>query len=188
MTWVDAVILGVVALSALFSMVRGFVREMLGLGAWIGALLACLQFNAPLQPYIASLLPPGLKHFAVYGAMGVVFLVALIVLSLVVSLIAGLVRASPLSGLDHSLGILFGLARGAVIVVLAYIALGMAEPANAWPAPVAQARLLPLAYDGAKWLTSFLPPPYQPKVQPLPGTQPAGPESGTAPVPDGKTL
>jgi membrane protein required for colicin V production len=169
MTWVDAVMLGVVALSALFSMVRGFVREVLGVFAWIGALLACLRWYGLVQPYISSLLPHNLKHFAIYGAMAVVFLVALIILSLISGLIGGLVRDSPLSGLDHSLGLVFGVGRGAVLVFLAYIALGLAEPSSAWPAPVANARFLPLAHQGAAWLIGFLPPQYRPKIQPLPG-------------------
>ncbi|MDE2318593.1 MAG: CvpA family protein [Rhodospirillales bacterium] len=177
MTWVDAVMLGVVALSALFSMVRGFVREVLGVIAWIGALLACLRYYGLVEPYIVSLLPKHLAHFAIYGAMAVVFLVVLIVLSLISGLIGGLVRDSPLSGLDHSLGIVFGAARGAVLVFLAYIALGLAEPSNAWPTPVANARFLPLAHQGAVWVVGFLPAQYRPNIQPLPG--PAAPSAGT---------
>ncbi|MGE4480484.1 CvpA family protein [Acidocella sp.] len=172
MTWVDAVVLGVVALSALFSMVRGFVREVLGVGAWIGAFLAAMRFYGPVEPYILSLLPKGLAHFAIYGAMAAVFLVVLIVLSLVSALIGGLVRDSALSGLDHSLGIVFGVARGAVIVFLAYIALGLAEPASVWPTPVVNARLLPIAFQGANWIAGLLPKPYQPKIQSLPSPQP----------------
>lgn len=175
MTWVDWAVLAVVALSALFSMVRGFVREVLGVFAWVGAFIACLRWFQPVQPFIASLLPENLKHFAVYGAMAVVFLVVLIVLSIVSALIGGLIRDSALSSLDHSLGILFGIARGAVIAFLAYIALGLAEPATAWPQPVVNARFLPIAYDGAKWLVGFVPKQYQPKIEPLPS--PAAPSA-----------
>ncbi len=172
MTWVDAVMLGIVALSALFSMVRGFVREVLGVGAWIGALVACLKFYGPVQPYIASLLPKSLQHFAIYGAMAAVFLVVLIILSLVSGLIGGLVRDSALSGLDHSLGILFGAARGAILVFLTYIALGLAEPSSQWPTPVVTARFLPLAGQGANWIAGLLPKQYRPKIQPLPSPKP----------------
>lgn len=172
MTWVDTMILCVVALSALFSMVRGLVREVLSVGAWIGALLACLHFYGPVKPFVASVLPFGFGHFAIYGAMAVVFLVVLIILSMVSGILGGLVRSSPLSGLDHSLGILFGIARGAIIVFLAYVALGMTEPSNDWPAPVANARFLPLAQEGASWLVAFLPPQYQPKIQPIPSKIP----------------
>lgn len=173
MTWVDGLIIGVIALSALFSMVRGLVREVLSVGSWIGALLACLHFYAPVQPYVASVLPTGLGHFAIYGAMAVVFLVVLILLSIVSGILGGLVRSSPLSGLDHSLGILFGVVRGGIIIFLAYIALGMTEPSQNWPAPVANARLLPMAQEGANWLIGFLPTHYQPKIQPLPDRAPS---------------
>lgn len=172
MTWVDAVILGVIALSALFSMVRGLVREVLSVGAWIGALLACLRFYGPVQPFVASVLPAGLSHFAIYGAMAVVFLVVLIILSIVSGVLGGMVRNSPLSGLDHSLGIVFGIARGAIIIFLAYVALGMTEPSAAWPAPIANARFLPLAQEGAGWLVGLLPQQYQPKIQQLPAKDP----------------
>lgn len=182
MTWVDAVMVGVIALSALFSMVRGLVREILSVGAWIGALLACLHFYGPIQPFVASVLPQGLSHFAAYGAMAVVFLVVLIILSIISSILGGLVRKSPLSGVDHSLGILFGVARGAIIIFMAYIALGMTEPSIEWPAPVANARFLSVAQQGAGWLISFLPPQYQPKIQPLPRHDPTATALMTQPV------
>lgn len=175
MTWIDGAALAIVVISAAISAVRGFVREVLGVAAWVGAALAALHYFPPVQPYIASLLPATMKGYAVYGAMAVVFLVVLILLSLVSALIGGLVRESALSGLDHSLGLLFGAARGAVIICIAYIALGFAEPAAQWPAPVADARFLPAAYNGAKVLAGLLPKPYQPKVEapPGPGAPPA---------------
>ncbi|MGO9817198.1 MAG: CvpA family protein [Acidocella sp.] len=176
MTWIDAAVIFVILLSAAISMVRGFVREVLGVGAWIGAAFAAVKFYPLAQPEIASILPMSMKHFVIYGAMAVVFLVVLIVLSLISALIGGLVRDSALSGLDHSLGLVFGAVRGALVVCVAYIALsvGVAEPQ--WPAPVVNARFLPMAYQGAKALTSLLPDTYQPKVDPLPGS-PAPPAS-----------
>lgn len=173
MTWVDAVILGVIALSALFSMVRGFVREVLSVAAWLGALFACLNFYGPVEPFVASVLPANMDHFSAYGAMAVVFVVSLIILSIISGILSGMVRDSALSGLDHSLGIVFGIARGAIILFLAYIALGMTEPSQSWPQPIANARLLPLVQEGALWLAGFLPPEYQPKIQPLPGQAPS---------------
>lgn len=168
MTWFDAAILIIVVLSAAFSTVRGFVREVLGVGAWIGAALAAVKFYQPLMPAITSLLPGSMKHFAIYGAMGVVFLVVLIVLSLVSALIGGLVRDSALSGLDRSLGLVFGAARGALIVACAYVALSVGLAQTDWPAAVVNARFLPPAHQGAVFLVGLLPKPYQPKVDPLP--------------------
>jgi membrane protein required for colicin V production len=167
MTWIDAAALLIVVLSALFSMVRGFVREVLGVFAWVGAALAAFRFYPLVQPYVNSVLP--MKNLVVYVSMGVVFLVTLIVLSIVSALVGGFVRESALSGLDRSLGVVFGLVRGAVIICLAYIALSVAVDPAQWPAPVVNARFLPWAHEGAVALVSYLPPQYRPKVVPLPG-------------------
>jgi membrane protein required for colicin V production len=176
MTWIDAAALLIVVLSALFSMVRGFVREVLGVFAWVGAALAAFRFYPLVQPYVNSVLP--MKNLVVYVSMGVVFLVTLIVLSIISALIGGFVRESALSGLDRSLGVVFGLVRGAVIICLAYIALSVAIDPTQWPAPVVNARFLPWAHEGAVALVSYLPPQYRPKVVPLPG----------APAPSAATL
>ncbi len=170
MTWIDAAALVVVLLSAAISMVRGFVREVLGVGAWVGAAFAAVKLYPMAQPEIASILPASMKNFVIYGAMAVVFLIVLIVLSLVSALIGGLVRDSALSGLDHSLGLVFGAVRGALVVCVAYVALSVGVAQPQWPDPVVNARFLPMAYQGAKVLVSLLPGTYQPKVDPLPGS------------------
>jgi membrane protein required for colicin V production len=167
MTWIDAAALVIVILSAAFSMVRGFVREVLGVFAWIGAAFAAIRYYPLVQPYVNSVLP--MKNLVVYASMGVVFLVTLIVLSLVSALIGGFVRDSALSGLDRSLGVVFGALRGVVIICLAYIALSVGVDQTEWPAPVVNARFLPWAHAGAEQLVSYLPHQYQPKVAPLPG-------------------
>ncbi|NNM57167.1 CvpA family protein [Acidocella sp.] len=166
MTWIDAAALVIVILSAAFSMVRGFVREALGVAAWIGAAFAAVKFYSLVQPEMASILP---KNLVDYGSMALVFLVVLIVLSLISALIGGYVRDSALSGLDSSLGLVFGAVRGALVVCLAYIALSVGVAPEQWPAPVNNARFLPMAYQGATALVSLLPKQYQPKVDPLPG-------------------
>ena len=166
MTWIYAAALVIVILSAAFSMVRGFVREVLGVGAWIGAAFAAMKFYPLMQPLIASVLP---KNLVDYGAMAVIFIVVLIVLSLISALIGGFVRDSALSGLDSSLGVVFGAARGALVVCLAYVALSVGVAQSQWPAPVNNARFLPLAFQGATTLVALLPKQYQPKVDPLPG-------------------
>jgi membrane protein required for colicin V production len=172
MTWIDGAALAIILLSAAISAVRGFVREVLGVGAWVGAGIAAVRYFPLVQPEIASVLPATMKNFTVYGAMAVIFIIVLIVLSLISALIGGLVRESALSSLDHSLGLLFGAARGAVIICIAYIGLGFAEPPAQWPAPVVNARFLPVTYSGAKMLVSLVPQQYQPKVDPPPSAPP----------------
>lgn len=174
MTWIDGAVLVIIVLSAAFSMVRGFVREVLGVGAWVGAAFAAIRFYPLLVPEISNILP---VKFVVYAAMAVVFIVVLIVLSLISALIGGMVRNSALSGLDRSLGVVFGVVRGALIICLAYIALSVGVAEDEWPAPVVNARFLPMAYQGANALVGLLPRAYQPKVDPLPGAP--APSAGT---------
>jgi membrane protein required for colicin V production len=166
MTWVDGAAIGIVVLSALFSLVRGFVREVLGVGAWVGAALAALSGYKYVQPYVASVVAA--KNFVVPVSAAIVFIAVLIVLSILSAWIGGLVRESALSSLDRSLGIVFGVVRGGIIVCLAYIGLSLFLVPAEWPAPVTNARFLPYAHAGAVMLVSLLPPDYQPKVQSLP--------------------
>jgi membrane protein required for colicin V production len=170
MTWVDAAAISIIILSALFSLVRGFVREMLGVAAWLGAAYAALKGYQLAVPYVASVL--SIKNLVIPVAIGIVFIVILIILSIISAWIGGMVRESALSSLDRSLGLVFGAVRGAVILSIGYILLSMFVPQSEWPTPVIQARLLPLAFDGANLLAGLPPPGYQPTVLPLPIAQP----------------
>jgi membrane protein required for colicin V production len=172
MTWVDLVVIGVVALSALVAFARGFVREVLGIAAWVCAAFVSIW----AFPYVAPKFRGWISEadIADPAAFISVFFVALIILSIVSRWIAALVALSPLGGVDRTLGLLFGLLRGALLVVAAYIAAGMVVPVGRWPEPVLEARLLMPTYHGAKWVVDHVPPPYQPNLQPPPqGRQPA---------------
>jgi membrane protein required for colicin V production len=170
MTWIDGAALGIIVLSAAFSMVRGFVRELLSIIAWVGAAVAALNLFPLVEPFVNSVLP--LKNLVVFISVGSVFIVSLIILSLLAALLGGLIRDSALSGLDRSLGLVFGVIRGAVLVCLGYIAISVGVPEPSWPAPLVNARLLPAAYAGAVDLVSLVPDPYKPRVDPLPSAAP----------------
>lgn len=166
MTWVDLCVLGVLAVSGLLAFLRGFVREALGIGAWVGAAAVSVWAAPFARPQFREWLgQPDLVDPVTYG---VVFLVALIVLLLVSGWISTLVRMSALGGLDRTLGLVFGIVRGAAVVVFAYIAAGMVVPVDRWPDPVLNARSLPLAYAGARLAIGALPEGYQPRLPPLP--------------------
>jgi membrane protein required for colicin V production len=170
MTWIDGAALGVVLLSAAFSMVRGFVRELLSVFAWIGALIAAFNLYPYVVPYWNSILP--MKNLVPFLSMGTVFIVTLILLSLLAALISGTIRDSALSGVDRSLGLVFGAVRGLMLICIAYIALSVSLDPSQWPAPVVNARMLPVAHEGAVDLVSLLPNEYRPKVAPLPSATP----------------
>jgi membrane protein required for colicin V production len=171
MTWVDGAVLAVLALSALIAFFRGMVREVLGVGAWAGAVLAALLLREDMsrlfdgmveQPWVAEAL-----------AAASVFVVVLVVLKLIIAFVANRVQDSVLGGVDRALGLVFGLARGAFLVVLAYILGGMLLPATErWPDAVRDARSLPLVVEGATWVVAQLPPEIRPRVA-APPAQPS---------------
>ncbi|MGE0717273.1 MAG: CvpA family protein [Alphaproteobacteria bacterium] len=154
--WVDVGAIAVVVISAVFAVARGFVREILSVAAWIGAAVIALYAFPPLRPHARELLGPTLIADIALGA--VLFLFSLIILSLITHAIARSVRGSALSAVDRSLGLLFGIARGALLVCLAYLGLVWAMPAEEHPRAVREARALPLVQRGADWLVSIVPP------------------------------
>jgi len=185
MTWVDLAVLGVLAVSALLAFLRGFVREVLGIGAWIGAAMAAawgLPFvREPLHRWVDPAWVDPVGFVAI-------FLVTLVVLMLIARLIGGLVRGSPLGGIDRTLGLLFGLARGAALVILAYIVAGMVVPLDHWPDPVLQARALSPAYAGAQWAVRQLPIDYRPRLYAPPRGRQASAEALLRAAPQGRAV
>lgn len=114
--WVDALILGVIAISALISLSRGFIKEALSLVTWIVAGVIAWMFGGSLahhfEPYIET---PSVRIIA---ACAVLFVVTLLIGALVNFLLAQLVRATGLTGTDRLLGMVFGAARGLLLIVV----------------------------------------------------------------------
>ena len=114
--WVDALILGVIAISALISLSRGFIKEALSLVTWIVAGVIAWMFGGSLahhfEPYIET---PSVRIIA---ACAVLFVVTLLIGALVNFLLAQLVRATGLTGTDRLLGMVFGAARGLLLIVI----------------------------------------------------------------------
>jgi membrane protein required for colicin V production len=172
MTWVDGVLLAVVALSAIVAFFRGLVREVLSLGAWIGAAAAAFLARPFLLPHLSAWVEPPLLADAL-GA-GAVFILAIILLKLVTNFLADRVQDSALGGVDRVLGLVFGAVRGAFLLVLAYILAGLFAPETAaWPTAVRGARSLPLVAEAARRTVELVPAEFRPRLVEQPG--PAGP-------------
>lgn len=164
MTWVDAIVIAVIALSAIIAYFRGFVRELLSIGAWIGAVLLALYLQPWSRAFFTNIFT-GQPWLADVAGLAAVFVATLIVLKIVIAIIAGRIRASVLGGVDKALGTVFGVARGAFLVCLCYVVAGSFLPASErWPDAVRQARTLPYVADGAAWIVSHLPPEYRPRM------------------------
>ena len=162
MNWVDLTVIAVLGVSALLAFMRGFVRELLGIGSWIGAAIFA-RWAFPLV-HDRFRVWTGSAELGDPVALGAMFLLATIILSYVAGMVGRLVRTSHLSSVDRTLGVVFGVLRGGVLIAFAYIAAGIVGVEN-WPPAVLEARALPYAYQGAVLAAALLPPEYRPSVQ-----------------------
>ena len=116
MSWLDLFILAVIVLSALISLIRGFVKESISLITWIAAGLLAFRYFSPLsnllEPYVASATVRSIAAFAI------LFVSTLIVGAIVNFIMSQLVSKTGLSGTDKTLGVVFGSARGVLIVTM----------------------------------------------------------------------
>lgn len=115
----DLVVIGVVLISALLAMVRGLTREVLAIIAWVAAGAAAWFFHPLALPYAQAHITNG--TVALVAAIGGIFLVTLIVVSLITVKISDFVLDSRIGPLDRSLGFVFGAARGFLICVIGWI-------------------------------------------------------------------
>lgn len=160
MNALDIFVVGIVILSGLFAFARGFVRECLSIVSWAGATAAALYATPYLRPYAEHYVPKGAVADAT--AAGAAFLVILIVLTVVTGTISRRVRGSSLSALDRTLGLLFGLMRGALVVAVGFLALGFVlPPGTERPQWIAQSRTAPLFSAATGGLARLVPEPFR---------------------------
>jgi len=118
LTAFDIGVLVVIGLSTLLAFGKGFATVALSLGAWIGAFAAVIFGYTFVEPYGQDLIsPPELANIITIVAL---FFVTLLILKQLANLIGGAIKSGPIGFLDRSLGALFGLVRGIVIVSLLY--------------------------------------------------------------------
>lgn len=154
--YVDLIVVAVIVLSALFAFARGFLREVLSIGAWIVAGLAA-WFGWPLlEPIVRQYVDHELISIAVSAAA--IFVVVLIVVTVISHVFTTRVRESSLGALDRSLGLLFGLVRGALIVCVALMIMDQFYDKTQRPEWITQAKSYRLVDAGAEILYGIIPP------------------------------
>ncbi|MDZ7710483.1 MAG: CvpA family protein [Roseovarius sp.] len=124
-TIIDGVVALFIVLSALLAYSRGFMREALAIAGWVVAGIVAFIFAPQVEPLIKEI--PVVGEFiadscelSMIGAFAVIFAVALILASLITPLFSSLVQRSALGGLDQGVGFLFGVARGVLLIAIAY--------------------------------------------------------------------
>ncbi len=150
---IDWVLLAVVAVSALFGLMRGFVGVLASLIAWLLAGWAALHFGADVGLMLSGDGEIGAGEL--FGGYALCFIGVLVVVGLVGWLVRKLVQSVGLSGLDRVLGLALGLARGAFVACALVLLLGLTamphEPA--WQ----RSQVVPVFVPGAQWMRAWLP-------------------------------
>lgn len=151
----DLVVVAVLAISGLLAFARGFIRETLSIGAWVGAAAATIYGFPLAKPIASNYIPNELLANVVTGV--VIFVVTLGVLAALSHMLSRNVRDSALGAVDRSLGLLFGLVRGAVLICVAWLLFAFLTSPEDRPDWITEARTLPLVTAGAEVLASLLP-------------------------------
>ena len=154
----DLILAGIMLISGLLALMRGFTREVLSLVAW--GLAAIAAYFAIKQPPLIDLVMPYVDKpiLAQIIVAAVAFIVVLIVVSVVSVKISDYVVDSSAGAFDRTLGFIYGLARGFVLVAIAYLFYGWLLPFEKQDEWVKNARSLPLIRQAGEVLLSFMPP------------------------------
>jgi membrane protein required for colicin V production len=153
MIWVDILIIAIIAVSAVISLIRGFVQEALSLATWIAAFTLAWLFFRPLAVQLQPLIDVASIRLGV--AYGIILMAVLLLGAFVNHFMKTLVESTGLSGTDRLIGIFFGVARGAVVVAILVLLAGLTPfPQDSW---WSESRLLPYFQEMAVWMKGYLP-------------------------------
>ncbi len=153
LTIVDVVVLGVLMISGVIAWHRGFLKETLSVSAWLIAALAAVFVWPVTKPFARALVNP--NFVADILALAGVFFILLIPFSFISFRLSEMVRGSRAGPLDRSLGFVFGLARGLLVVGLGYVVYSSLASPKDHPKWMTQARLLPVVKGTADVIRSF---------------------------------
>src|SRR5437879_7860326 len=154
-TLLDIILIGVMLISALLAMIRGFMREVLSIAAWLIAAVATLYGYTKLLPLAKTYFNNDIIAAAV--VIGGTFLGTLLIVSIITVRFSDMVLDSRVGALDRTLGFLFGLARGLLIVVVCYLLGSWLVPERTQPDWVRQAKSKVVLQSTGEWLMSMLP-------------------------------
>jgi membrane protein required for colicin V production len=125
-TLVDGIVLAILIVSAILAYARGIVRETLSILGWVVAGIAGFAFAPAVEPLIREI--PVLRdiigtncELGILAGFAVVFAIALVIVSLFTPLLSGAVQNSAIGPIDQGLGLLFGVARGVLLVAIALV-------------------------------------------------------------------
>ena len=169
MEWPDYLILGIITISVLVGLLRGFVQEAFSLAVWGAAFLIAIETSTTVATWLPdSITLPSARTAMAFAGL---FLGVLLVGGLMTYLVGELVRKTGLSGTDRLMGGLFGACRGVMMVVILILVAGFTPmPADPWWSESGSLQaLVPLA----DWASNLLPPSIARHLELFPLAEPA---------------
>jgi membrane protein required for colicin V production len=140
--YLDIFLIAVMLISGMLAMVRGFIREVLSIAGWAAAAVAALYAYTKLLPITKAYFSTWSEYLVTGGTIAAAFLLTLIVVSVITVRISDKVLDSRIGALDRTLGFLFGLGRGLLIVVVAFVFFDWLVPAKSQPTWITNAKSL----------------------------------------------
>lgn len=171
---IDLIICAIILISALVAFFRGFIREVLTILGVVGGLAAAYAFGGNLAPFYSDLMgveAPSAENEEVERFMGIlpypvlaeilgyitVFFLVVIILSIISHFLSKFVENVGMGMVDRTVGVLFGIARGIILLGVVYLPIHMfveKEDKDEW---FQESRTIVYVEWTADWLTSFLP-------------------------------
>jgi membrane protein required for colicin V production len=155
LSWLDVILIVIMLVSGFLAMLRGLTREVLSILSWAVAAVATLYLFPIYQAQARTYIEPPILADAVLA--GGIFIIVVIVVSLITLRISDRVLDSRVGALDRTLGFIFGLARGLVLVVIAYLFFSWLVPEETQPPWIREARSLPILRQTGDAIVSLLP-------------------------------
>jgi membrane protein required for colicin V production len=153
MIWIDYTIMGLILISSVIGLLRGLIREAFSLVIWVVAIWVGLTFSREFSSFLEGMISYPSARIA--AAFAVLFFITLILGALISYLLGELVRKTGLTGSDRFAGMIFGIARGLVVVAIIIMLAGLTPlPKDSW---WKESVLIPPFQALAVWLREHIP-------------------------------
>ncbi len=124
----DWILVAIIAVSSIFGLLRGFVKELLSLASWVAAFFVARLFSFKLSSFMMDWIDQ--PQFRVIAAFAILFAATLVVGALINNVFSRLVSATGLTGTDRLFGMVFGIVRGGLLVVVMVSLLSLTPISN----------------------------------------------------------
>lgn len=127
----DFIVLGIIFISVIISLMRGFVKEALSLTGWLASLWIAMSFSSGMAELFGSMISdPTLRLLAAFVSL---FVMSLVVAAVINFFATQFVQRVGLSGIDRTIGVVFGFLRGILLVTIIVMLLGLTTlPKESW--------------------------------------------------------